>query len=191
VLPRAATRATTVSPSLARGPASWTEIRLHWPSAAQNQLLVVWPGDRSKAHDRAATRALLYLLGETHYSGRLGRTLVEPGLVYSVNTTLEDELLVVRTAVAPRDTPEALRRIRGVLEEVARGCLTEGDLAEAKAYLRGKAARGREGALATASTLVEGKPETAEALTLVQLNDTARRLFHNGSPLALVGGPGY
>jgi zinc protease len=190
-LPKATTRATTARQSPARGPAIWTEIRLPWPSAAQNDLLVVWPGDRSKAHDRAATASLRYLLGETHYSGRLGRALVEPGLVYSVNTKLEEDLLVVRTAVAPKDTAEALRRIRGVLEEVARGALTEADLAEAKAYLRGKATRSREGVLATAATVVEGDPETAEGLTLAQLNDTARRLFRHGAPLALVGGPGF
>jgi zinc protease len=191
VLPQGEARAAITSLSPARGPATWIEIRLPWPGAAQNELLVVWPGDRSKRHDRAATAALLYLLGETHYSGRLGRAVVEPGIVYSVNTTLEDGLLVVRTAVASKDTAEALRRIRAVLEDVARGALAEADLAEAKAYLRGKAARGREGALATAATLVEGEPGTAEGLTLAQLNDTARRLFRNGAPLALVGGPGY
>ncbi len=190
VLPKAETRAANALPAPARGPATWTELTLAWPSATQNEVLVVWPGDRSKAHDRAATAVLLYLLGETYYSGRLGRALVEPGLVYSVNTTLEGGLIVARTAVARKDTPEALRRIRTVLEDVARGALTEADLAEAKAYLRGKAARGREGALATAATAIADETETAAGLTLVQLNDTARRLFRNGAPLAFVGGPG-
>jgi zinc protease len=190
-LPVTGIRATSRPRPSARGPAAWTERRLPWPGSAQNEILVAWPGDRSKGHDRAATAALLYLLGETYYSGRLGRALVEPGLVYSVNTTLENDLLVVRTAVAPRDTAEALRRTRAVLEDVGRGAFGEADLAEARAYLRGKAARGREGALANAAAAAEGPPETAEGLTLAQLNDTARRLFRNGAPLALVGGPGY
>jgi zinc protease len=190
VLPKTGT-SVSPPPYSARGPAAWTEIRVPWPSAAQNDLLVAWPADRSKPDDRAATAALLYLLGETFYSGRLGRALVEPGLAYSVNTTLENDLLVVRTKVAPKDTAEALRRVRRVLEDVARGELTEAELAESRDYLRGKAVRERAGALATAKAVADGAPETAEPLTLAQLNDTARRLFRNGAPIALVGGPGY
>jgi predicted Zn-dependent peptidase len=189
-LPKTGSSASAAS-SPARGPATWTEIRVSWPIAAQNDLLVAWPGDRSKPHDRAATAALLYLLGETSYSGRLGRALVEPGLAYAVNATLENDLMAIRTQVAAKDTAEALRRIRAVLEDVGRGAFTEKDLAEAKDYLRGKAARGREGALATARVLAEERTETAEALMLSELNDTARRLFARGAPLALVGGPGY
>jgi len=167
------------------------ERRVSWPSAAQNDVLVAWPADRSKPHDGAATAALLYLLGETSYSGRLGRALVEPGLAYAVNATLENDLMAVRTSVAPKDTPEALRRIRAVLEDAARGAFTESDLAEAKAYLRGKAARARGGALLSARALAEDSTEAADALTLSQLDDTARRLFAKGAPLAFVGGPGY
>ncbi len=174
----------------AQGPPHWTERRVTWP-AAQNELRVVWPGDRSRPADRAATAALLYLLGETGYAGRLGRALVDPGLVYHAAAALEADLVIIRTAAAAKDTPEALQRIREILESVARGAFTEAELMEAKTYLRGKAARGREGALATAKTLAEGEAHSPESLTLAQLNDAARRLFQNGAPMALVGGPGY
>jgi len=178
---------------VALGPRSWTERRLPDPGSSQDEVRVVWPGDRRRPHDRAATDALLYLLGETGYAGRLGRDLVEPGLVYSVRTSLEEDgapgFLMVRTACATKDTPEVLRRIRGVLEEAAAGRFTAADLAEAQAYLRGKSARERAGARATAAVLArEGPPASP---TLEQLNDTARRLFGNGSPAALVAGPGY
>ncbi len=189
VLPKKQARVPVLRSSPARGPVAWTEQRLSWPGAAQNELRVGWPGDRSRPHDRAATKALLYLLGETGYAGRLGRALVEPGLVYHVVAALEEEFLMIRTAAATKDTPETLRRIREVVEDAARGAFTEADLAEAKAYLQGKAARGREGAVATARTLADGDEETAATLTLAQLNDTALRLFKNGAPLALVGGP--
>jgi predicted Zn-dependent peptidase len=160
-------------------------------TASQNELRVVLPGDRSRPQDRAATAALLYLLGETGYAGRLGKALVEPGLVYSVRASLEDGWLAIRTAAAAKDTREVLRRIREILEDAVRGAFTEADLAEAKAYLGGKAARGREGALATARTLADEEAGSPERLTLPELNDAARRLFAKGAPLALVGGPGY
>jgi zinc protease len=183
----------------ARGPSVWTELAVVRADKAQNQILVAWPGDRSRPWDTAATRLLLYLLGETHYAGRLGRALVEPGLVYSVQTTLEEVpgapgFLAVRTAAPRSDTPAVLHRIREVLQEAARGRFTAAELDEAKAYLRGKRLRQRDGALATAQTLLDDLDNapgpTPEAVTLEQLNDTARRVFASGAPLALVGGPG-
>ena len=124
------------------------------------------PGDRSRAHDRAATSLLLYLLGETYYSGRLGRALVEPGLVYSVWTTLEEApglpgYLLVRTAASKENTAEVLRRIRDVLEGAARGAFTDDELREAKAYLRGKAARQRDGAILAATDRPRGRSRAA------------------------------
>ena len=193
----AGTRLASLSP--AHGPAGWTEIPVVHPDKAQNQILIAWPGDRSRPWDFAATRLLLYLLGETHYAGRLGRALVEPGLVYSVQATLEEVpgvpgFLAVRTAASRSDTPEVLRRIRGILEEAARGRFTQAELDEAKTYLRGKRLRERDGALATAEALLDDLAAvpgpTPDAITLAQLNDTARRLFARGAPLALIGGPG-
>jgi len=173
-----------------RGPSSWTELRLPWPASAQNELRIVWPADLSRPHDRAAVAALLYLLGETGYAGRLGKALVEPGLVYSVTATLEDDYLMVRTAASPAHTRETLTRIRALLETATRS-FTEADLAEAKSYRRGKNVRAYEGAMATAATLAEPEAADDSKLTLDQLDDTARRLFRNGAPIALVGGPGY
>src|SRR5262249_49945821 len=144
--------------------------------------------DVSRPHDRAAMPALLYLLGETHYAGRLGRALVEPGLVYSVDATLEDDHVLVRTAAAAADTREVLSRIRAILEAATAG-FTEKELAEARDYARGKKARSLEGALVTAATLIG--PADEPSPTLDQLNDAARRLFRNGAPTAIVGGPGY
>ena len=181
----------------AQGPAKWTVTQVPRPDAAQNEIDVVVPGDRSRPHDQAATSLLLYLLGETFYSGRLGRALVEPGLVYSVQTTLEEAqglpgYLRVRTAASRENTAEVLRRIRTILEDAARGAFTAKELAEAKAYLRGKAARAGDGALAAAARALEttSPGPTPESITLEQLNDTARRLLARGAPLALVGGPG-
>jgi zinc protease len=180
-----------------RGPESWTVVSVPRADAAQNDIQVAVPGDRSRVHDRAATSLLLYLLGETYYSGRLGRALVEPGLVYSVWTTREEApglpgYLLVRTAASQKDTPEVLRRIRDVLEGVTRGAFTEDELREAKTYLRGKAARERDGALLAARAALEAEAAgpSPQDVTLAQLNDTARRLFARGTPLALVGGPG-
>jgi predicted Zn-dependent peptidase len=193
----ARTRPTPLSP--ARGPAAWTELEVASPDEAQNEILVAWPGDRSRPWDIAATRLLLYLLGETHYAGRLSHALVEPGLAYSVQATLDEVpgvpgFLAVRTAASRPDTPEVLRRIRGVLEDAARGRFTPAELDEAKAYLRGKRLRERDGALATAEALLEEGAATPgpapDAITLEELNDTARRLFARGAPVALVGGPG-
>jgi zinc protease len=183
-------------PDAPRGPAAWTERRVVRPDEAQDEILVALPGDRSRPHDPAATSLLLYLLGETFYSGRLGRALVEPGLVYSVWTALEEPPglaghLVVRTAASPEKTPEVLRRIRAVLEEAARGAFTEDELREAKAYWAGKSARRSDGARSAAEHAREepsSVPRPAE-VTLAQLNDTARRLLARGAPLALVGGP--
>lgn len=183
--------------SPAQGPAIWTVTQVPRPDAAQNEIDVVLAGDRNRPHDPAATALLLYLLGETFYSGRLGRVLVEPGLVYSVQTTLEEApglpgYLRVRTAASRENTGLVLRRIRTVLEDAARGAFTAAELAEAKAYLRGKAARAGDGALAAATRALEGAPlrPPPETITLEQLNDTARRLMSRGAPLALVGGPG-
>ena len=86
-----------------------------------------------------------------------------------------------------------LRRIRQAVEEVAAGRFQRAELDEALAYLRGKKARDREGSRALAATLLAevGVPQAKpEALSLDQLNDTARRLLRNGGPLALVAGPG-
>ncbi|MBI3932904.1 MAG: insulinase family protein [Acidobacteria bacterium] len=182
---------------VAAGPARFAEARFAASGKAQSDILVVWPGDRSRLWDPAATRALLYLLGETGYAGRLGRSLVEPGLVYSVNASLEEDgapgFLQIRTAAASQDVAEAMRRIRSILEDAARGPFSQADLDEAKTYLRGKAARERDGAVAAAETLLREAlaPATlpADALTLAQLNDTASRLFRNGAPLALIRGP--
>jgi len=185
------------APDGARGPGAWTVVRVERPDASQDRIHVVLPGDRSRAHDRAATSLLLYLLGETYYSGRLGRALVEPGLAYSVWTTLEEApglpgYLLVRTAASVRNTPVVLESIRAVLEDAARGAFTPAELGEAKAYLRGKAARSRDGAVAASAAALDGEssPPSPQAITLEQLNDTARRLFARGTPLALVGGPG-
>jgi zinc protease len=192
------------APSLGvpRGASAWREVRLPRPGKSQDDVRVVvpgvaLPGDRSRPWDATATEMLLYLLGETGYAGRLGHALVDPGLVYSVYATREAQgpigLLMVRTASAPRDTPEVLRRIRSALEDAARGAFTEAELREARAYLRGKRARAREGSAAAARdalerAAVEAAPE-AEAVSLDQLNDTARRLFRNGAPVAIVAGP--
>jgi len=181
----------------AKGPAAWTVVPVPRPDAAQNEIDVVVAGDRSRPHDPAATSLLLYLLGETFYSGRLGRALVEPGLVYSVQATLEEApglpgYLRVRTAAARENTGEVLRRIRAILEDAAHGSFTAAELAEAKDYLRGKAARAGDGALLAATrALASSSPGPGfETISLEQLNDTARRLLSRGAPLAFVGGPG-
>lgn len=179
-----------------RGPAEWTEVRIARPQA-QDDIAIFWPGDRTKPADADATRALLYLLGETYYAGRLGRALVEPGLVYSVWTTLEEDgspgFLEVHTAAAPRDTPEVLARIRAILERAASGTFSQAELDEAKAYLRGKAARQRDGSEVEAAALLRrasGVPAgPVPELDLSELNDAARRLFARGAPLAIVVGP--
>ena len=167
------------------------------PEKPQNDLAVAFPGAAGRPWDAAATRLILYLLGETGYAGRLGKALVDPGLVYSVRATLEGGAsarhLQVRTAASAADTPEVLARIRRILDDAAEGGFTEAELAEAKAYLRGKRARSRDGSVATAAALVEEAseaPPDADAVTLAQLNDTARRLFARGAPLAVIGAPG-
>jgi predicted Zn-dependent peptidase len=181
-----------------RGGAQWAEKRLPQPGKSQDDLRVVWPGDRSKPWDVAATDLLLYLLGETGYAGRLGDALVDSGLAYSVYATREEVdglpgFLMVRTASAPKDTPEVLRRIRALLDEASRGTFTAAELAEAQAYVRGKRSRAREGSPAAARDLLERatavRPMEPAAVTLDQLNDTARRLFRAGAPVALIAGP--
>ncbi len=183
----------------ARGPAQWTERIVPWPGKAQNEILVAWPGDRATAADHAATDALVYLLGETGYAGRLGHALVDPGLAYSVYTTLEEApgapgFLAVRTAASRADTREALRRIREVLDTAARGAFTQAELDEAKTYLRGREVLRREGSEEAAEAALEDAtdphPGDPQALTLAQLNAAARRLFARGAPLALILGPG-
>jgi predicted Zn-dependent peptidase len=181
----------------AEGPPAWREIRLPQPGKSQDDVRVVVAGERSQPWDRAATQLLLYLLGETGYAGRLGHALVDPGLVYSVYATLEEDgapgFLMVRTSAAPRDTPEVLRHIRSHLEQAAAGRFTQTELDEAKAYVRGKRARAREGSAAHARDLLELESAAGGALphavSLAQLNDTARRLFRRGAPVAIVAGP--
>jgi zinc protease len=183
--------------SAPRAPEGWTERFLPRPGKAQNEIRVAVPGDRSRPWDRAATAVILYLLGETGYAGRLGAALVGPGLVYSVYATLEESgapgFLAIRTAASPQDTPEVLRRIRAELRRAGEGGFSQAELEEARAYLRGKQARRREGTRALAADLLAARAAPAaaevEALRLARLNDTARRLFRNGGPLALVAGP--
>jgi zinc protease len=186
-------------PSRPRGPAAWTERTLPRPDKGQNDILVVWPGERATGTDHAATKALLYLLGETGYAGRLGHALVGPGLAYSVYTTLREApgapgFLAVRTASSRADTREALRRIREVLETAARGGFTQADLDEAKAYLRGRDLLRREGSEDAATSALQDATEPRgldpQALTLADLDRAARRLSGRGAPLALVMGPG-
>lgn len=178
-----------------RGPAAWTESILPIPEKPQNDLVVAFPGAAGQPSDAAATRLILYLLGETGYAGRLGKALVDPGLVYSVRASLEGgagaRRVQVRTAASAADTAEVLGRIRRILDDAAKGAFTAGELAEAKAYLRGKRARSRDGSVATAAALAAEAVETppdADAVTLAQLNDTARRLFARGAPLAVIAG---
>ena len=178
-----------------RGPDAWTESLLAIPEKAQNDLAVSFPGAAGRPWDAAATRLILYLLGETGYAGRLGKALVDPGLVYSVRATLEGgaatRRVEVRTAASAADTAEVLGRIRRILDEAAKGAFTAAELAEAKAYQRGKRARSRDGSVATAAALVEDAweaPPDVDAVTLAQLNDTARRLFSRGAPLAVIAG---
>jgi zinc protease len=188
-----------VAPSLAgaKGGDQWGVVRLPRPGKSQDDIRVVVPGDRARPWDAPATELLLYLLGETGYAGRLGKALVDPGLVYSVYASRQEDgapgFLMVRTAAAPKDTGEVLRRIRSILEDAARGAFTPEELEEARAYVRGKRARAREGSAAHARDLLErpgpGTESAAAAVTLGQLNDTARRLFRNGAPLAIVAGP--
>jgi predicted Zn-dependent peptidase len=180
-----------------RGPAAWTESVIAIPEKPQNDLVVAFPGAAGRPWDAAATRLILYLLGETGYAGRLGTALVGPGLVYSVRATREGgqaaRHLEIRTAASAADTPEVLARIRRILDDAARGAFTAEELAEAKAYLRGKRARSRDGSVATAGALVDEAwepPPDADAVTLAQLNDTARRLFASGAPLAVIAGSG-
>ena len=182
-----------------RGQSQWTERILARPDKGQNDILVVWPGARTTEADWAATKALLYLLGETGYAGRLGKALVGPGLAYSVYTTLREApdtrgFLAVRTAASQADTRETLRRIRDVVEAAARGTFTQAELDEAKTYLRGRDLLRREGSEDAAARAIDDESEPGrfdpQALTLGQLNDTARRLFAGGFPLALVLGPG-
>jgi zinc protease len=178
---------------LPRGAEAWKEVRLSVPDLLQDELLVVWPGDRSRLSDAAATEALVYLLGETGYAGRLADVLVDPGLVYSVEASLEGEgsssWLAVRTACDAKDTDEVLRRIRTTLEGAAKGTFTEAELREALACLRGKAARRRDGSASAATALLhETSAPTPGELTLAALNDTARRLFARGFPIALRAG---
>jgi predicted Zn-dependent peptidase len=186
-------------PAPPRGPGQWTERIVSEPDKGQNDILVVWPGLRATATDRAATRALLYLLGETGYAGRLGHALVGPGLAYSVYATLRESpgapgFLAVRTAASRADAREALRRIREVLEAAAGGTFTQAELQEAKTYLRGRDLLRREGSDDAAATALERATDPPgldpEALTLAQLNATARRFFERGAPLAVVLGPG-
>jgi zinc protease len=180
----------------AKGAAAWTELLVARPEDAQNTVTVVWPVARRQAWDGAALEALLYLLGETGYAGRLGRALVDPGLVYSVYTTqdggAEAPFLRVVTAASRADTTEVLRRMRAEIERTAGGGLTDAELSEAKAYLRGKAARARQGTRAAAeAALDEGRRAPAaavDALTRSQLEDTARRLLSRGAPVAVVAG---
>jgi zinc protease len=180
----------------ARSAPEWRVVRLPRPGKSQDDVRIVCPGDRSRPWDGAATELLLYLLGETGYAGRLGHALVDPGLVYSVYATREEEggpgFLMVRTAAAPKDTEEVVRRVRSLLDDAAQGRFTRAELQEAQAYVRGKRARAREGSAATARDLLERAAASGpgpESVSLDQLNDTARRLFRNGAPLALVAGP--
>jgi zinc protease len=177
---------------LPRGAEAWKEIGIAVPDLLQDQLLVVWPGDRSGPGDEDATEALVYLLGETGYAGRLANALVHPGLVYSVETSIEGEgassWLAVRTACDAKDTAQVLHHIRKTLEEAARGPFTEADRLEALAYLRGKSARQREGSANAAEALLRemATPSRPGEITLHALNDVGRRLFARGFPIALV-----
>jgi zinc protease len=177
-------------------PRAWTDARHPFPAASQDTVMVAWPAPRGRVWDGAAVAALLYLVGETGYAGRLGHALVDPGLVYSVYATREDDgiggLLRVQTAAAPGDSAEVVKRIRVSLEAVAAGGVSSADLEEAKAYLRGKRARRLQGTASAARALLDAAAEPAEAdverLTLAQLADTARRLFASGGPVAVVAG---
>jgi zinc protease len=198
--PAASSRvAAPASPLPPRGPAQWTVRTVPRPDKAQNDILVVWPGERTTEADRAATEALIYLLGETGYAGRLGHALVDPGLAYSVYATLREApgapgFLAVSTASSRADTAQTLRRIREVLETAAQGAFTQDELDEAKTYLRGRDALRREGSEDAAASALRDATERRgfdpQVLTLAQLNATARRLFGRGHPLALVLGPG-
>ena len=141
----------------------------------------------------------MYLLGETGYAGRLGRALVEPGLAYSVYTTLEEEpgapgFLAVRTATSRADTREALRRIREVIDTAARGAFIAVRAGRSQGAICAAARR-------SAATVPKRRRERRwkradprrsdpQSLTLAQLNATARRLFARGAPVVIVLGPG-
>jgi hypothetical protein len=162
----------------------------------QGGVTVVWPGDRSKPWDPVATEALVFLLGDTGHSGRLGRALVEPGLASWAKASLEEAgtpgFLMVRAVAEPQDTPEVLERIRRVLEDTVERGFTHAELEEAEAHRREVLADSqvepRRAAMAALRHLFRPPGSRPGSLTLSRLNDTARRLFSHGAPLALVTG---
>ena len=155
---------------------------------------MIWPGDRSKSWDDSATRAIVHLLGDTGVAGRLGRAVVEPGLALSAAARLEEDgapgLLAVRATAAPGNIQRVVDRIREVLETTALGRFTSEDLEDIRSWRRVAMARERDdpSALAQGLLSVAGRSSgpPPEGLTLAELNDTARRLFKNSAPVALV-----
>jgi predicted Zn-dependent peptidase len=186
-------RASPLSPP--HGPDRWRALHLPRSERARDRIMVLVPGDRSRPGDRAATEALVRILGGAGSGGRLGQSLVATGLAEWVTTSLEEGgapgFVAIRAASAPEHTPEVLDRMRTVLEEAAAGRFTAEELQEALRSRRaeGSAAEGDPAALAAALLAAPAAGRDADATpTLAQLRSVGKRLLANGAPLALVAG---
>ena len=123
------------------------------------ELMVALPGVAREHSDYLPLRLLNYILGETGYAGRLGKALVDPGLVYSVYAVphfgRQPGPLLIETGTAAADLEATVSALRGVLAGLSKDGIEEWEHREAQAYVLGRMVFGLESDEAMARTLVE------------------------------------
>jgi hypothetical protein len=157
------------------------------------ELIAALPGVARDNPDYLPLRLLNYILGETGYAGRLGKALVDPGLVYSVYAVPRFDRqpgpLLIETGTAAGDLETTLSALRGVLASLSQDGIEEWEHREAQAYVLGRMVFGLESDEAMARTLVEqdyfgedmldfgARSAKVLAVTRNRLNEAARRYY--------------
>jgi zinc protease len=117
-------------------------LRVPMPGKTRVEIAAAAMGPLHRDTDVLPMRLLNYVLGETGYSGRLGRALVEPGLVYEANSiqarSNDATILEITTATAPADLDATLAAIRRELKSLSGDGVEDWELQEAKAYSLGR-----------------------------------------------------
>jgi len=180
-------------PEASRGSAVPGEDRVAMAGKTRAELVAALPGVARQHRDYLPLRLLNYILGETGYAGRLGKALVDPGLVYSVYAVPHFDRqpgpLLIETGTAAGDLEAVLNALHDVLAGLSQDGIEEWERREAQAYVLGRMVFGLESDEVMAHTLVEqdyfgedlldfsARSAKVLAVTRDRLNETARRYY--------------
>lgn len=173
----------------------WTTIHMKDPELWEDKIIMLWPVDFDQNVGDLA-EALIFLMGETGYGGKLAEAVVYPGLVYSIYASLVREpnetLIKIETEAMTMNAEKVLTAVRQCLVSITVSPFSIADLSRAKEYLNGKSLRKKMDSSYITDELFGIHSEfnlPVNHETLGQLNSMAAQLFEYGQPLVFISGP--